>query len=373
MSLEIREVSTRKELRTFIYLPKKFHKKDPNWLPPIWSDEWLLFNKEKNKSYKYADTVMMLAFRDGEAVGRVMGIISFRYNKINNEKHGRFCFMECGNDQEVFHGLISSVEDWASAKGMNAMVGPFGFSDKDPEGFQIEGFDVPQVMTTVTNHPYMPELLEKEGYSKKKDIVNYHVTIPEKLPLIYEKINQRISQRKDIKIIEFRTKKELKPYIMDILEVMNQVFKDIYGFVALSEEEKTDIRNRYLLLLSPEFIKAVADDKGKLIAFALGMPDLSKGIIRAKGLLLPFGIFHILRASHKSKVLLMVLGGILPEYRGQGLDTLMGAKMVESAIKKKMVTIDSHLVLEENLPMRAEYERLGGRVVKKFRVYTKDL
>jgi hypothetical protein len=373
MSLEIREVVSNKELRTFINLPKKFHGKDPNWLPPIWSDEWILFNKKKNNSYQHADTIMMLAYREGEAVGRIMGIISHRYNEFNNEKHGRFCFLECDNNKEIFHALISTVETWARDKGMKALVGPFGFSDKDPEGFIIEGFDVPQVMTSANNYPYMPELIENEGYVKKKDIVNYHVPMPEKLPAIYEKIISRVSQRTDIKVVEFRNKKELKPHLMDILELMNQVFRDIYGFVPLSEKEKVELKNRYLMLLSPEFIKVIADANGTLVGFALGIPDLSEGIKKAGGKLFPFGIFKILKASRKSKILLMVLGGILPEYRSQGLDTLMGAKMVQSAIKKKMVTIDSHLVLEENLPMRGEYERIGGKIVKKFRVYTKAL
>ncbi|HNX66700.1 MAG TPA: hypothetical protein PKH02_07440 [Bacteroidales bacterium] len=373
MSLEIREVSNKKELHQFIYLPKKFHSKDPNWLPPIWQDEWVLFNKKRNNSYQYADTIMLLAFSGKEAVGRIMGIISHRYNEAAGEKNGRFCFMECDDDPEVFHALINAIEQWARKKGMTDLVGPFGFSDKDPEGFIVEGFDVPQVMTSANNFPYMPLLLEKEGYVMKKNIVNYHVPVPSVLPPLYDKITSRVNNRNDLKVIEFGSKKELKPYILDILELMNQVFKQIYGFVALSETEKKELRDRYLLLITPEFVKVVANEKGILVGFALGIPDLSEGIKRAKGKLLPIGLLHILWAAKRSKTLLMVLGGILPEYRGQGIDTLMGAKMLASAIKCKMKTIDSHLVLEDNLPMRGEYERLGGVIVKRFRVYTKPL
>jgi hypothetical protein len=373
MSLEIREVHNRKELRQFIYLPKKFHRKDPNWLPPIWQDEWVLFNKEKNNSYQYADTIMLLAFNGSVVIGRIMGIISHRYNEAAGEKNGRFCFMECDNDPEVFHALITAVEVWAREKGMTDLVGPFGFSDKDPEGFIIEGFDVPQVMTSANNFPYMPVLLEKEGYVTKKNIVNYHVPVPLVLPPLYEKITSRVNNRTDLRVIEFASKKELKPYILDILELMNQVFKQIYGFVVLSETEKKELMDRYLMLISPEFVKVVANEKGTLVGFALGIPDLSEGIKRAGGKLLPIGLFQILWSAKRSKTLLMVLGGILPDYRGQGIDTMMGAKMLASAIKSKMKIIDSHLVLEDNLPMRGEYERLGGTIVKRFRVYTKPL
>jgi hypothetical protein len=372
MSLHLREVRNHKELRTFIYLPKKFHGKDPNWLPPIWMDEWELFNKEKNNSFQYTDTLMLLAYRGEEAVGRIMGIISHRYNKINNENHGRFCFLECENDKEVFHALIGAVEEWARAKGMTAIVGPLGFSDKDPEGFQVEGFNFPGVITTATNFSFMPDLIEKEGYTKKKDMVNYHVPIPDKLPALYEKIFARVNQREDIKIVEFRKKKEIKPYIIGVLELMNQVFMEIYGFVPLTDTEKIEFSKRYLYLLTPDFVKIVTDSSGTPVGFAIGMPDLSEGIMRAGGRLLPFGLFHILRAARKSDKLVMMLGGIKPEYRSQGIDTLMGAKMLESAIKKKMRVIDSHLVLEENLKMRAEYERLEGKIVKRFRVYIKE-
>jgi len=335
-------------------------------------DEWELFNKKKNNSFQYTDTLLLLAYQDGEPVGRIMGIISHRYNETNHENHGRFCFAECENDQEVFHALLSAVEEWARAKGMTAIVGPLGFSDKDPEGFQVEGFEFPGVITTATNFPFMPDLIEKEGYTKKKDMVNYHVPIPESLPALYEKIFARVNQRGDIKIVEFKRKKDIKPYIIGVLELMNQVFLEIYGFVPLTDTEKREFAKRYLYLLTPEYVKIVTDSDNTPIGFAIGMPDLSEGIRRAGGRLFPLGLFHILRAAHRSNKLVMMLGGIKPEYRSQGIDTLMGAKMLESAIKNKMKIIDSHLVLEENLKMRAEYERLDGKIVKRFRVYIKE-
>ena len=165
--LIIKEVITKKDSRDFIYLPEKVHRDEPEWLPPIYMDEWLLYDKKKNKSYQYADALLLLAYRDNKPVGRIMGIINRRYNAIHDEQHGRFCFMECYNDKEVFHALITRVEEWAREQGMLKIVGPLGFSDKDPQGFQIEGFEYPQFMTSANNSPYMPLLLESEGYAKK--------------------------------------------------------------------------------------------------------------------------------------------------------------------------------------------------------------
>jgi len=370
--LIIREVLTRKEKRDFIYLPSKVHSNEPDWLPPLYMDEGELYDKKKNKSYQYADAVLYIAYKGTKPVGRIMGLINNRYNSIHKENHGRFCFMECYEDQDVFHALLAEVEDWARTKGMKSLVGPLGFSDKDPQGFQIEGFEYPQFMTAPTNSPYMPLMMEKEGYLKNRDLVNYLCPMPPELPLLYQRVLSRMTKNDEYRIIEFNTKKELKPYIIPVLELMNQTFMEIYGFVPLTDKEKKDFAARYLPILDPKFIKVVENNE-ELIGFAIGMPDPSPGIRRANGKLFPFGIFKILGEIKKSKKLLMLLGGIKKEHRGQGIDVLMGVKIIESGIKQKMHWIDSHLVLEDNSKMRAEYERVNGKVVKKFRIYQKDL
>ena len=368
----IKEVKTKKDKREFIYLPSKVHKNNPNWLPPIYMDEWELFDEKKNKSYLYADTVLYLAFRDEKPVGRIMGIINRRYNEIHNEKHGRFCFLECYEDQEVVHTLISKIENWAHEKGMIKLVGPLGFSDKDPQGLQIEGFDLPKFIVCPTNASYLPELVIREGYDKNRDLVNYIVKIPDELPLVYQKVLSRIAHNEEYKIIEFRSKKELKPYIIPVLELLNQTFMEIYGFVPLTDAEKKEFAARYMMILDPKFIKVV-EVRGELVGFFIGMPDISEGIRKAGGKILPFGIFHILRESKRSKKLLTLLGGVKKDFRGKGIDVLMGVKMIQSCIDRKMECIDLHLVLEENTLMRKECERMNGQVVKRFRIYQKDI
>lgn len=368
----IKEVKTRSDKRKFIYFPEKVHKNDPSWLPPLYIDEWELFDEKKNKSYQYSDTILYLAYKDGKVAGRVMGIINRRYNEIHNEQHGRFCFMEAYEDQEVVHELITAVENWARQNGMVKLVGPLGFSDKDPQGFQIEGFGYPKFIVCPTNDPYLPEMIGKEGYVKIRDLVNYLAKTPPELPLIYQKVLSRVAHNDEYKIIEFTSKKELKPYIIPVLELMNQTFMEIYGFVPLEDQEKEEFAARYMMILDPKFIKVVQGTDG-LIGFAIGIPDLSDGVRKARGRVFPFGIFHILRASKKSKKLLMLLGGVRKDYRGKGIDVLMAVKMFDACIKNKMEYIDLHLVLEVNTKMRAECERIGGEVIKRFRIYQKDL
>lgn len=370
--ITVKEVQTGKEKKEFIFLPAKIHKDNPDWLPPIYMDEWELYNKKKNKSYQYADAVLYLAYRGTKPAGRIMCIINRRYNEIHDEQHGRFCFMDCYNDQGVFHALIARAEEWAKERGMVKLVGPLGFSDKDPQGFQIEGFEYPQFITSANNAAYMPDLIEKEGYTKKVDLVDYIGDIPKALPPVYEKVLKRIGENSEYRIVEFSSKSQLRPYIIPVLELMNQTFREIYGFVPLNDSEKTELAARYLPILDPKFIKVVEVNK-ELAAFVIAMPDMSEGIKKAKGRILPFGIIRIIIESKRTRKLLMMLGGIKKEYRGQGLDVMMGAKLLESAVNSKMAFLESHLVLENNTRMRAEYERIGARVVKKFRIFEKDL
>lgn len=373
MNIEIKEVITRKDLKKFIYIPAKIHANHKNWVPPIYMDDWFFFNPKKNKSFDFCDTIRLLAYKDNEVVGRIMGIIHHKYNQVHNENDARFCFMESYEDPEVFHALINYVENWAREKGKNRIIGPLGFSDKDPQGFMIDGFDNPIVLATNANYPYMPQLLEKEGYTKKVDCVVYKLVIPEKIPEFYQQIYNRVSSRNDIHIIEFKNKRQLKPYIKPILQLLNETFEEIFAFVPFEEYEMEEFANRYILLLDPQFIKVVVKNNGDLLSFIVGLPDISQGIIDSKGKILPFGIFKIIAARNKAKQLNLLLGGIKKEYRGQGLDVFMGIKMLETAKKRGIEYIDSHLILETNTRMRLEVEKMGGVVYKQYRIFQKAL
>jgi hypothetical protein len=371
----VKEVSSHSELRTFIYLPSKVHTKDKNWLPPIYADEFLLFNKKKNRSYKYADAVFYLAYRERKAVGRIMGLVNNRYNSIKGEKNGRFCFLECFDDQQVAHALLNKVEEWVTSKGMVKIVGPLGFSDKDPQGVQIEGFEYPYLFTAATNSPFLKKLVENEGYTKEIDLVNYNIDLPKELPSVYMKAYDRtLSSNKNggFEIVEFSSKAELKPYIIPVLELMNNTFSEIYGYVPLNDKEKKEFAGRYLPILDPEFVKIVKTGN-ELIGFIIGLPDMTSGIIAAKGKLFPFGIFKILREMKNSRKLMLMLGGVKKDCRGTGIDVLMAVKIYNSAKNRNIQIFDSHLILENNTRMRAECERLDGKVVKRFRIYQKLL
>jgi len=282
--------------------------------------------------------------------------------------------MECYEDEEVAHALITAVEEWAHGKGMEKLIGPLGFSDKDPQGFQISGFEHQTVVATVGNFDYMPRLIENEGYTKKVDLHDYIISIPDELPILYKKVYDRISSRNSYRyeMVEFRSKKDLRKYIIPVFRLINEIYEPIYGFIPLSEKEMYELADQYLPILEPEFVKAVLVED-ELVAFVIAMPEISEGIKKSKGHLFPFGFIHILRSMKKSKGIVLLLGGIKPEYRKNGVDVLMGIKMMESASKREMVTLESHLILETNKPMIGEVQKIGGKLYKKFRIFQKDL
>ena len=374
MSIEVREVKTRKDLKTFIYLPEKIHVGHRNWVPPVYFDDWKYFDPKKNKAFGYCDTVLLLASKDGKPAGRIMGIINSRYNEHRKEKTARFGYLDTWEDQAVIHPLLVAVEEWAKAKGMDKLVGPYGFSDQDPEGFMIMGFDHRATIATYFNFEWMPGMLEKEGFAKDVDYFVYKLDVPKVMPEFYTKIYERTLRKGVFRVVEFKTRKEFKPWIIPILHLMNECYtgSQIYGYAPLDEKEMMDLAKRYLPVLNPNFVKMVLKD-GEVVAFVVGMPDMTEGIQKARGRLFPFGFLKILRASKKTKQLDLLLGAVKEKYRGMGLDVMMGIKVLESANKAGLDHLDTHHELESNVKVRAEMERMGGTIYKKYRVFRKAL
>ncbi|MDF1575899.1 MAG: hypothetical protein P1P86_11995 [Bacteroidales bacterium] len=374
MEIVVRPVCSRSDLRKFIHLPAKIHKNHPNWIPPLYADEWEFFNEKKNKSYEYSDVILLLAFRGKKLVGRIMGLINYKYNDIHKEKNARFNFLETWDDLKVSRVLLCHLEEWARMKGMKKLVGPLAFSDKDPQGFLIEGFKEPISIAAHCNYEYMVDHLKALDFQKDIDLVVYKIKIPEKTPDLYMKVAERARRNNPgIELLEFTRRRDLKPWIRPIFSLVNDTFTQIYGFMPFTLEEMDDFANRYLLIMDPRLIKVVVNERGEALAFVIGMPDISRGIQKSKGYLIPFGILHILVAGRRSRQLNLLLGAVHPDYQNRGLDTLMGSAMLDSARKQKMEYIDSHLEMESNTKVRAEMEYMGGKVYKRYRVYGKEL
>lgn len=371
MPIQLTEVNDSRKLREFIFLPSKIYAQSSRWVPPLYMDEWSFHDPRKNSALSYSLVTRIIAYADNKAVGRIMGIINKKYNELHAEKSARFYQLDCINDQEVASALIGRIESWSKENGMTKIIGPYGFSDKDPQGLQVEGLDHLPVIATPTNPAYLQSLVEHSGYEKEIDCVSYRIPVHRQLPPLFEKIYMRVSQNARFRLLDFKTKQQLKPYILPVFRLVNQTYAPLFGFTPMSELEMKRFADQYLPVLDPAFVKIVVDLKNEVIAFGVAMPDMSLGIKRAKGKLFPFGFIHILSAMKKAQQLNLLLGAIKAEYRGKGIIVLLATALFESAAKRNMKTIDSHLILESNIPMRTECEHVGGIVYKRFRIYQK--
>jgi hypothetical protein len=373
MHPDLQIVDNRKKLKEFIFLPRKVHAGHSNWVPPIYSDEWSFFDPRKNQALTYSDTMLFIAYRNGIPAGRIMGIVNRKYNRLHKESTARFYAFDCFNDKDISHLLLNAVEHWARSKGMKKIIGPFGFSDKDPQGVQILGFEYIPVIATPTNLPYLPALIEQEEYKKEFDCFSYFLKIPHEIPEIYNRISERILQRNNIRLLEFKSRSELKPWIIPVLKLVNQTYNSIYGFLPMEEKEMMELAKKYLFLLNSAYTKIIVNEIYEPIAFIVASPDISRGIIKAEGKIFPFGFIHILSSARNSTQLNLYLGAVKMEFRNLGLTALLGKKIFETAQQNGLLTIDSHLILESNKSMRALLEGLGAQLYKKYRVYGKDL
>ncbi len=373
LPINIQEVNSKSALRDYIFLPAKLYRDQPNWVPPIYMDEWKFHDSKHNPSLGKATVIRLLACRGNVMVGRVMGIINHKYNETHGEKTARFFQLDCINDQAVTKALLDAVYAWAQKESMQQLIGPFGFSDKDPQGLQIEGLEHLPVIATATNPYYLQSLVEGEGFVKHLDCVSFKVVVPKAIPALYLKVMERIKKNSQVQLLEFKTKKALKPYIVPVFRLVNETYSDLFGFVPMTEAEMKRMAAQYLPILDPAFVKLVLNQEQELIAFVVAMPDMSLGIQKAKGKLFPFGFIQILLAAKKSKQLDLLLGAVRNDYRSIGLTALMGTALLQTSIERGVELMDSHLVLESNQAMCAEYQRIGGEIYKRYRVYKKPI
>jgi len=368
-ALSVRDVRDRGSLREFVFLPDRLPH-PPQWVPPIYSDDMAFFDSEKNLAFRYCSVRLLLAYRNGKPAGRIAGIINHRANSFRNERYARFGFLEAGDDPDVVSALVSEIESWARAMGADSLIGPMGFTDQDPQGMLVEGFDTMPLIATNYNSPALPLILEGLGYSRKVDYICYRVDIPDRMPESHRRIAERVGR--GFRLLEFRKKSELRPFIRPALSLMNETYSGLHGFAPLDPEEMDALAARYMSFLEPELIKGVEKD-GRVVGFLIAMPDISPGIKRARGRLFPFGFLHILRELKRSSDLVLLLVGVHEDARGRGVDALMAMALYESARRRGMERAFFHQELEDNRLVTTETLRVGAVPYKRARIYQKPL
>lgn len=371
--VRVEEVLESRALQRYIHLPERLPGQRPNYVPPIWADERAFHDPRKNKALAGCEVVRFLAWRGDRCVGRIMGIVHGEHNLRHAERTARFYQLDVIDDRAVSAALIGAVEQWARSLGMERIIGPFGLSDKDPQGAQVEGFEHMPVLATPSNPTFLPAHIESAGYAKVADAVSYRTEVAPQLPAVYRRIVDRLAGSLEFRVLAITSKRDLKPWIVPVFRLVNDTYKDLLGFVPMTGPEMKKMAAQYMPVLDPELVKVVVDHSNTPVAFVVAMPDMSEGIRRAHGRMFPFGFIHVLRAIRRSRQLDLFLGAVRPDLQGRGLTCLLANELLTKAHERGFTHMDSHLVQETNHRMCAELERLGGTVWKRYRIYGKDL
>jgi len=373
MSIQLNEVTTRRELKQFVRFSYRHYQNSPCWIPPLISGEMETLSREKNPAFEHCDVKFLLAFKDGKAAGRIAGIINHRYVEQWKRKDARFCWFETVNDREVSRQLLGAIEQWARSKGMDRITGPMGFTTFERQGILVKGFEEMPTFSGVYNYPYYPELLEAHGYGNEIDYVEYEVKVPGQIPEKAVKIRDLIVERYHLRSLRANSTKEMLPYADSVFRVINEAYAPLYGFTKLTEKQIDYFVKRYFSFIKPDYVTAVLDENDRVLGFQISVPSLSRAFRKAWGRLFPLGWYHILKAMNNPERLDILLVGVLPEYQSKGINSIFMTDLTRIAIDKGIRYAESNSELEENVKVQNFWRYFDTRQHRRSRIYGKSL
>jgi hypothetical protein len=372
-AVAVRPVANRRELKKFIRFPHTLYRGNPCWVPNLDFDEQNTLRPDRNPAFEHCQARCWLAWRQGRVVGRIAAILNQKHAEKWNQRYLRFGWADFIDDPAVSAALFAAVEAWARECGMEAVHGPLGFSDMDREGMLVEGFD--ERATTITNYnfPYYPAHLEKLGYGKDIDWLEYELTVVPEPDGNIARIAAVALRRNNLHLLQARSKKELLPYARELFRLLDDEYKDLYGVVPLTERQVDQYISQYLGFIRPEFVPVVLDESGRMVAFGITMPTLARALQKAKGRLLPFGFIHILRALRSNDRAELCLTAVRSEYQGKGVNAILMDEMHRLFIRRGIRQVESNPELETNLNIRGQWKHYPARQHKRRRVFIKRL
>lgn len=375
MGITIKKVETSKELKQFIRFNYEMYKDNPYSVPDLYDDMLNTFSRDKNAAFDFCEADYFMAYKDGKPVGRVAAIMNNRANETWNKKEVRFGWIDFIDDAEVSDALLKTVEAWGKERGATEIVGPLGFTDFDAEGMLVEGFDQLSTMATIYNHPYYPEHMAKHGYEKDADWVEFKIYIPDAIPDKHKRISEIIMRKYGLKIVKC-TSKDIKKYGQAIFDLMNEAYSQLYGYSALSPKQIKQYIKMFLPILDLRMVTLVVDSEDQVIAAGISMPSLSEALQKAKGRLLPFGWYHLLKVIFMKKypkVLDLLLVAVKPEYQNKGVNALLFYDLIPVYQKIGFEYAESNPELELNGKVQAQWEYFKTEQHKRRRCFKKNI
>lgn len=369
----IKEVVNKNQLKAFIDFPYRLYKGNHYYVPQLKKDIENSFDKNKNPAFEFCEAKCWLAYKNDKVVGRIAGIINYAFIEKWKSRQMRFGWMDFEEDEEIAKALLAQVEIWATEKGMRAVHGPLGFTNFDHAGMLIKGFNQLGTFATMYNYPYYPLFMERAGYSKDVDWVEYKIKVPGEVPEKLAKIASVVEKRYNLSVVKTKTTKDILPYAKDIFRLINSAYEDLYGMVAMNERQIEFNIQKYFSYIRPDFVSLVVDKNAGLAAFGITMPSLSLALQKAQGSLYPFGFFHLLKAFRKNDITDMCLVAIRKDLQGKGVNALLMHELNKTYIKNGVTFAESNPELEENTRVQSIWEHYDAVQHKRRRCYIKYL
>ena len=376
MSVTIKTVSSVKDFKTFARFANRLYKGNKDYVPSMPMDDLSTFSKEKNAAFEFSDAEFYLAYKDGEVVGRVAAIINHKANEAWKVKQVRFGWIDFIDDMEVSAALLDAVIEFGRKAGMTQIVGPLGFTDFDPEGMLVDGYDRLGTMALIYNHPYYPEHMKKHGYYKETGWLEYRITIPETVSERHKQIAEAVMERYGL-TIKKKTRRQIKKerYGQKLFKLINETYCVLYGYSLLSEKQIDQYVGLYLSLIDTEMLTFVENAEGELIAAGISIPSLSEALQKCNGEIFPFGWWHLLKAMFLKKpdTLDLLLIGVRPDYQNKGINSIMILDLVARYNRLGFRYAETNAMLETNAKIHAMFEPFEKEVHKRRWVFGKDI
>ena len=376
MAIQIKTVTTRKDLKTFVRFANRLYKGNRYYVPSMPLDDMNTLDPKKNGAFDFSKAEYYLAYRDDELVGRVAAIINYKANeawKVNQVRFGWFDFVD---DPDVSKALLDAVVAFGKKHGMTQIVGPLGFTDFDPEGMLVEGFDRLSTMALIYNHPYYPEHMKKHGYVKETGWVEYRITLPDELPEKHVKFAEIIKERYNLKIVK-KTKRQInkEKYGHKLFKLINDTYCVLYGYSLLSEKQIDQYVDLYLGLVDMEMLTFIEDSDGELVAAAITIPSMSEALQKCNGELFPFGWYHLLKSMYwgKPDTFDMLLIGVRPDWQSKGLNSLLFVDLFKRYKKMGFKYAETNANLETNAKVQAMWTPFEKELHKRRWVFGKEI
>lgn len=366
---------TKSNIRKYVKFGIDLYDGNPCYVPPLVMDEMATLSPDRNPAFDHCSAQMFMVYRDGRPAGRITAIINDLVNRKEGNKAMRFGFVDYIDDAEVVDALFAAAEDWGRKHGCTAMIGPMGFSDMDHEGMLIEGFDEMGTMATIYNYPYYPRHMERMGFVKDADWVEYRIKVPDGVPDKHRRIADIVSRKYGLRLATYSSRKELRTrYGQALFDLINEAYADLYGYSPLTRREIDYYIDIYLGILRLEDIAVVVDADDRLIAVGISMPSMSEALRKSRGRLFPMGWYHLLKAlrGHVDVVDLLLVA-VRPEYQSKGVNALLFTHLIPNFIAGGYKYAESNLELEGNENVQKQWEYFERRQHRRRRAWRREI